>query len=103
MNVERITVINNLKISLNIEYSKYVHLKISDKDNKRWEVPKEILNQEYFNNSMGIDDEFIHKTFSQALILTSNVVKHVGARGHIYEKTFGNSDLKNNEDDREQL
>lgn len=59
--------------------------------------------KEYFNNSMGIDDEFIHKTFSQALILTSNVVKHVGARGHIYEKTFGNSDLKNNEDDREQL
>ena len=51
LNKNNIHKINNLKISLNIEYSKYVHLKISDKDNKRWEVPKEILNQEYFNNS----------------------------------------------------
>ena len=50
LNKQNIHKINYLNISLNIEYSKYVHLQITDKDNKRWEVPKEILNQEYFNN-----------------------------------------------------
>ena len=50
LNKENIHPINNLKITLNIEYSKYVHLKITDKDNKRWEIPKELLNHEYFDN-----------------------------------------------------
>ena len=50
LNKENIYHINNLKISLNIEHSKYVHLKIEDKDNKRWEIPKEILNHEYFDS-----------------------------------------------------
>ena len=50
LNKENIHPIYNLNISLNIEYSKYVHLKITDKDNERWEIPKEILNHEYFDN-----------------------------------------------------
>ena len=50
LNKENIYHINNLKISLNIEHSKYVHLKIEDKDNKRWEIPKVILNHEYFDS-----------------------------------------------------
>ena len=50
LNRQNIKPINNLNISLNIEYSKYVHLKITDKDNKRWEIPKEILNHEYFDS-----------------------------------------------------
>ena len=50
LNSKNIHQIYNLNISLNIEYKKFVHLKITDKDNKRWEVPKEILNQEYFDN-----------------------------------------------------
>ena len=50
LNKQNIHQIYNLDISLNIEYSKYVHLKISDKDNKRWKVPKDVLNQEYFDN-----------------------------------------------------
>ena len=45
--------------------------------------------KEYFNGSIEkIDDEFINETFSKALTLTGNVVKHVGARGHIYARTF---------------
>ena len=50
LNEKNIHQINNLEISLNIEHSKYVHFKISDKDNKRWEVPKDLLNPEYFDN-----------------------------------------------------
>ena len=50
LNKQNIHQIHNLNIDINIEYSKYVHLKISDKDKKRWEVPKEVLNQEYFDN-----------------------------------------------------
>lgn len=45
--------------------------------------------KEYFNSSIEkIDDEFINETFSKALTLTGNVVKYVGARGHIYARTF---------------
>ena len=42
-----------LNVSINIEHSKYVHLKITDRNNMRWEVPNEILNSDYFsqNNS----------------------------------------------------
>ena len=50
INKQNIHKINNLNIYLNIEHSNFVHLKITDKDNKRWEVPKEILNPEYFTN-----------------------------------------------------
>ena len=50
LNKENIHQIYNLDISLNIEYSKYVHFKITDKDNKRWEIPKDVLNQDYLNN-----------------------------------------------------
>lgn len=44
--------------------------------------------KEYFNVSRKIDDEFIHRTFSEASSLTANVVKNVGARGHIYARTL---------------
>lgn len=44
--------------------------------------------KEYFNTSREIDDEFIHRTFYQASTLTANVVRHVGARGHIYARTL---------------
>ena len=57
MNRQNIKPINNLNISLNIEYSKYVHLKITDKDNKRWEIPKDILNKEYFENLNNNENE----------------------------------------------
>lgn len=44
--------------------------------------------KEYFNTSREIDDEFIHRTFFQASSLTADVVKHVGARGHIYARAL---------------
>ena len=50
INKSNIQKIQELYISLNIEHSKYVHLIIKDWKNKRWEVPKDILNQDYFNN-----------------------------------------------------
>ena len=50
LNEKNIHQINNIEVSINIEHSKYIHLKISDKDNKRWEVPKDLLNPEYFDN-----------------------------------------------------
>ena len=43
INKKNIHPIKNLNISLYIENSNFVHLKITDKDKKRWEVPKEIL------------------------------------------------------------
>ena len=59
--------------------------------------------KEYFNNSSEINEEFIHKTFSKASNLTANVVRHIGARGHIYERTLDKLSLENDEDEREQI
>ena len=48
-NKKNIKLINKLEISLHVEYDKFVHLKIKDADNERWEVPEEdVLNQDYF-------------------------------------------------------
>lgn len=47
-----------------------------------------IFIKEYFSTSREIDDEFIHTTFSQASSLTADVVRYIGARGHIYERTL---------------
>ena len=68
INKENIKLIKELNISLNIEYSKYVHLKIKDLNNKRWEVPEEILNEQYFkdvkikNNSINFKMEYSNST-----------------------------------------
>ena len=51
INKDNIKIIPELNISINIEHSKYVHLTIKDKNNERWEVPKEILNSDYFNEN----------------------------------------------------
>ena len=48
---KNIKLIEKLQISLNLEYDKFVHLKIKDANNKRWEVPeKDILDKEYILN-----------------------------------------------------
>ena len=49
INEKNIKIIPELNISLTFEHSKYVHLKISDINRKRWEIPRDILNEEYFN------------------------------------------------------
>ena len=47
-NPKNIKLINNLEVTLGLEYEKFVHLKIRDAEKKRWEIPKmEILNKEY--------------------------------------------------------
>ena len=47
-NPKNIKLIPNLEVTLDVEYDKFVHLKIKDAENQRWEVPKEeILNKEY--------------------------------------------------------
>lgn len=57
--------------------------------------------KEYFNNSSEVNEEFIHNTFSKASNLTNTVVRHVGARGHIYDRTLDKVSLENDEDERE--
>ena len=48
---KNIKLIENLDISVDIEYEKFVHLKIKDADNKRWEIPeKDVLNSDYLKN-----------------------------------------------------
>ena len=50
-NPEKIKLIENLNITLDLEYGKFVHLKIKDASEKRWEVPEiDVLNKEYLKN-----------------------------------------------------
>jgi alpha-glucosidase (family GH31 glycosyl hydrolase) len=48
---KNIKLIENLDISVDIEFEKFVHLKIKDADKKRWEIPeKDVLNSDYLKN-----------------------------------------------------
>ena len=50
-NPKNIKLIENLEITLEIEYDKFVHMKIKDAENKRWEIPKEeVMNKEYLDS-----------------------------------------------------
>jgi len=47
-NEQNIKLIKNLEITLDVEYDKFVHLKIKDAEKQRWEIPKkEMLNKKY--------------------------------------------------------
>ena len=48
---ENIKLIPKLEITLNLEYDRFVHLKIKDAENERWEVPeKDVLDEDYYLN-----------------------------------------------------
>ena len=50
-NSKKIKLIENLEITLNLEYEKFIHLKIKDAKSNRWEMPeKDIINKDYLNN-----------------------------------------------------
>ena len=50
-NPKKIKLIENLEITLNLEYEKFIHLKIKDAKSNRWEMPeKDIINKDYLNN-----------------------------------------------------
>lgn len=52
--------------------------------------------KEYFNELENVNEEFIHRTFYKASRLTADVVKHIGARGHLYERNFDKTDFNDN-------
>ena len=48
---ENIKLIPKLEIRLDLEYDRFVHLKIKDAENERWEVPeKDVLDEDYYLN-----------------------------------------------------
>ena len=52
INPKNIKLINNLDITLCIEYDKFVHMRIKDAENPRWEIPKkDILNKDYLKDA----------------------------------------------------
>lgn len=96
LNKQNIHQIHDLNISVNIECSKYVHLKITDKNKKRWEIPKEILNPEYFNNLNNIQNTKEDKT-----LFKMNVF---GDKDNFYGNNFGfDLSVKNNENDKKNI
>ena len=44
-----------------------------------------VIIQEYYNNNKMVNQQFIDETFEKAVKVTSEVVSHLGARGHLYE------------------
>ena len=66
-NPKKINIVEKLEITLSIEYEKFVHLKIKDADEKRWEVPeKDVLNEEYLKKR--IDNKNSLSTYSHTLV-----------------------------------
>ena len=61
INENNIKIIKEINISLTIEYSKYIHLKMKDLNKERWEVPEDILNKEYLKN---IKDNIKNETYN---------------------------------------
>jgi alpha-glucosidase (family GH31 glycosyl hydrolase) len=49
-NKNNIKLIEKLRITLSTEYEKFVHLKIKDFENKRWEIPEDVLNKDFLKN-----------------------------------------------------
>ena len=50
-NPDKIRLIPKLEIRLDLEYDKFIHLKIKDAENERWEVPeKDVLDEDYYLN-----------------------------------------------------
>ena len=68
-NPNNIKLIENLEISLDLEYNNFVHLKIKDAHEKRWEVPEnDVLNIDYLKNK---NDNKIPLTKSNSKIESS--------------------------------
>lgn len=44
-----------------------------------------VIIQEYYNNNKMVNQQFIDETFEKAIKVTSEVVSHLGARGHLYK------------------
>ena len=61
INENNIKIIKEIKISLTIEYSKYIHLKMKDSNKERWEIPEDILNNEYLKN---LSDNIKNETYN---------------------------------------
>ena len=61
INENNIKIIKEINISLTIEYSKYVHLKMKDLNKERWEIPEDILNNEYLQN---LNDNIKNETYN---------------------------------------
>ena len=61
INENNIKIIKEINISLTIEYSKYIHLKMKDLNKERWEIPEDILNNEYFQN---LNDNIKNETYN---------------------------------------
>ena len=99
INEKNIRIIKELNISLKIEHSKYIHLKIKDKKNKRWEVPQEILNDEYFktiydnfnSNKFKIDSFISEKDFTFNLFYET-----LNQDGKINKNIFFSFDISKN-------
>ena len=69
-NPQNIKLIENLEITLDLEYKNFVHLKIKDASMKRWELPEnDILNKEYLNNRQNN----ILSVSKKSSIITSNL------------------------------
>ena len=101
-NPKNIKLVNNLEITLDVEYDKFVHLKIKDADKKRWEIPKkEILNKKYLYS---LDDNRV------PLSVYSNYLESNNFFVEFLSNKFSEEDLEfhrdmhlNNNDDFEKI
>ena len=97
---ENIRLVNKLQISLNLEYDKFVHMKIKDAENSRWEVPeKEVLDKDYLLNK---NDNLIE--FSKYSKLLDSQYFYIEILSHEVNQTnetLPNDDLDEDNEDKD--
>ena len=97
---ENIKLVNKLQISLNLEYDKFVHMKIKDAENSRWEVPeKEVLDKDYLLNK---NDNLIE--FSKYSKLLDSQYFYIEILSHEVNQTnetLPNDDLDEDNEDKD--
>ena len=97
---ENIKLVKKLQLSLNLEYDKFVHMKIKDAENSRWEVPeKEVLDKDYLLNK---NDNLIE--FSKYSKLLDSQYFYIEILSHEVNQTnetLPNDDLDEDNEDKD--
>ena len=99
-NSKNIKIIEKLEISLKIENEKFIHLKIKDMENERWEIPeKDILNEDFLKMRKK-SDLSLSKDLKK---LENNNFQIELLKREDDKKNKDNKNKKNNNEDNEEI
>ena len=99
-NPNNIKIIEKLEITLKIENEKFVHLKIKDMENERWEIPEKDIINEDFLKMREKNDLYLSKDLKK---IESNNFQIELLNRKEEQKKDNNKKKKNNNEDNEEI